>query len=430
MADNIIRAQSRIANEVVAKFEENTRLAKTIKFDNSLFNPADNHGETWTLRRPGKVQTFSSALSARGSVPTVGSAPSYGTYTEPVSQLTITKKFRQAIPVSSQDLTLALTEKQMESRAIIEGAKILARQVDQYLGGLMVAGSSQVIGAVGTPATGTSLLDNFVKAGARLDDRNITMGDRWAIIPQAVRTNLVSANRTLFNPSKKIADIWETAQIGEFSGLGFAASSLLPSDKVVAPAHAITVDGANQSAGTVWGQTWTLNVSGTAGEVVAAGTLFKLTNSGTDINYVVPDVFTDLGQAMTFRTLTSVTLDGSGKGALIVTEPLHYSVDSTGASTNGYQNASALPVNGATITILNAVMSSAPSLVFDDMAVVGCSPKIKVPEEIWSKQIELDNGLNVTFIKTVDPLNLTRIYEMQCMIGLGIPFPEGIVTVY
>lgn len=429
MADNVIRAQTRIANEVAFRFEENTKLAKAIKFDNSLFNPADNHGETWTLRRPGKVATASAVLSARGSFPTVGAAPSYGNYTEPTAQLTITRKFRQAIPVSSQDLTLAITGKQMESRGILEGAKILARQVDQYLGGLMIAGSSQVLGTPGTPSTGSTALDQFVAAGALLDDRNVTMGERYAVIQQSMRQQLVTANRTLFNPNKKIADIWGTAQIGDFAGMGFASSSLLPGDKVTAPAHAITVDGAGQSAGAVWTQTWNLNIAGTTGEVVAAGTLFKITNTATDINWCIPDTFQDSGRVAVFRTLTDVTIADS-KGTLVCTEPLIGPLTGAGGSTNGYQNVTALPANGATITLLNAVASAKPSLVFDDSSVIGCSPIISVPEEIWSKDIKLDNGLNIKFIKTVDTLNLTRIYELQCMVGLGIPLPEGIATVY
>lgn len=429
MADNVIKAQTRIANEVAFQFEENTRLARAIKFDNSLFNPADNHGETWTLRRPGKVATFQSSLAARGAFPTVGSAPTYGNYTEPTAQLTITKKFRQAIPVSQQDLTLAITGKQMESRAILSGAKTMARQIDQYLGGLMIAGASQVIGTPGTYSTGTALLDRFVEAGALLDDRNVTMGDRYAIIPQAVRQSLVSANRSLFNPNKKIADIWGSAQIGDFAGLGFAASSLLPSDRAVAPASAVTVSGAGQSAGTVWAQTWSLVLAGTNGQVVRAGSLITLTNAGTPINWCVPDTFQDSGRIAVFRVLADATFSG-GLATVTLTEPLIGPLDGSGNSTNGYQNVTALPVNGATVAFLNSVTTTTPSLVFDDTAVVGCSPKIHVPESIWSKQITMDNGLNLTFIKTVDPLNLTEIFELQAMVGLGIPLPEGILTAY
>lgn len=429
MADNVIKAQTRIANEVAFQFEENTRLARAIKFDNSLFNPADNHGETWTLRRPGKVSTFQSNLAARGSFPTVGSAPTYGNYTEPTAQLTITKKFRQAIPVSQQDLTLAITGKQMESRGILSGAKIMARQIDQYLGGLMLAGSSQVIGTPGTPSTGTALLDRFVEAGALLDDRNVTMGDRYAIIPQSVRQNLVSANRTLFNPNTKIAEIWKSAQIGDYAGIGFAASSLLPSDRATAPASAVTVSGAGQSAGTVWAQTWSLNVAGTTGQIVRAGSLITISNSGTVINWCIPDTFQDSGRPAVFRVLADATFAGSA-ATLTLSEPLIGPLDGSGNSTNGYQNVTALPANGATITFLNSVATATPSLVFDDTAVVGCSPKIHVPDGIWSKSMTMDNGLNLTFIKTVDPLNLTEIFELQAMVGLGIPLPEGILTAY
>lgn len=432
MATNVIRAQTRIANDAFFEFEFGGEFLQHVEFHNEDFTPAANIGGTYTYRRPGKLQTFQSAPTARGTQPSIGTAPTYGALTEPVFSLTVARKFRQAFVVSQDDLTLALTSKQAVARSAMEAAVALRHQIEQYAGGIMLAGSSQVIGTPGSNSTGATLLSNFTKASDLISRRGLRdKGNRVALVPSfSVQPNVLEAVRGLYNPAPGISKAYEQSKIGRFGNLNFFTSSYLPSDAVnVAGTPTVTVVGAYQNAGAVWTPTWSLIVNSSANLVIPAGTLFSLSNSGTALQWVTADTFTTFGAVATFRTTTDVTLDGSGNGTLVVTEPLIADTTNGTLSTNGYQNVNVNPANGATLTLLNDVATATPSVVFDPRAVVGVSPKISVPDSIWSKTQNI-GGVNVTFIKSADPYNFAEIYELQAMVGFAVGIPEGVVAVY
>lgn len=433
MANNIIRAQTRIANDSFFEFEFAGEFLQHVEFHNEDFKPAANVGGTYTYRRPGKLQTFQSAPAARGTAPTIGTAPTYGAMTEPAFTMTVARKFRQAFVVSQDDLTLALTSKQAVARSAIEAAVSLRHQIEQYAASIALASSSQVIGTPGTPSTGATLLSNFNKASALITRRGLRdKGNRIALVPTfSVQPNLLEAVRGLYNPQAGVSKAYEKAAIGRFGNMDYYSSSFIPSDAVnVAGTPTITVVGAYQNAGAVWTPTWNVAVNSSAGLVIPAGTLFSLSNSGTALQWVTADVFTAFGATATFRTTTDVTLDGSGNGTLVCTEPLiPATIDAGGTVSNGYQNVNAGPANGATLTLLNDVATAYPSLVFDPAAVIGVSPKIAVPDSIWSKTENI-GGINITFIKSADPYNFAEIYELQAMVGFAVGIPEGVCSVY
>jgi len=433
MANNVIRAQTRIANDSFFEFEFAGQFLQHVDFRNEDFKPASNIGGTYTYRRPGKLQTFQSAPAARGTAPSIGTAPTYGALTEPVFTMTVARKFRQAFVVSSDDLTLALTSKQAVARSAMEAAVALRHQIEQYAAGVAIAASSQVIGTPGTPSAGDTLLANFNKASSLISRRGLRdKGNRIAIVPSySVQPELLKAVRGLYNPAGTVSKAFEQAKIGRFGNMDYYESSFVPGDAVnVAGTPTITVTGAYQNAGSVWTPTWNLIVNSSANLAVPAGTLFSLSNSGTALQWVTSDVFTTFGATATFRTVTDVTLDGSGNGTLVVTEPLiPATIDAGGTVSNGYQNVNVGPANGATLTLLNDVATAYPSLVFDPMAIAGVSPKISIPDSIWSKTENL-GGINVTFVKSADPYQFAEIYELQAMVGFAVGIPEGVCTVY
>lgn len=421
---NTIRNQTRIANEAFYEFEQAGTFVKHVGFKSGDFDPASNVGGSYTYRRPGKITTTQSALAAQGSTPTPGSNPGYSDYTEPVFPLVVARKFRQAIAISSQDLTLSLTGKQAYTRGVKPAAQALKRQIELYAAGVAMLASSQVIGTPGTPSTGDTLLNNFNAAASLFTDRGIqNTGGRVALVSPTVKNALLASQRALFNPSGAIGKGFLDGAFSEFGGTSFFETPLLPGDAVVvAGTPALTVSGANQSAGAVWTPTWNLTIAGTADLVIPPGMLFTITNTGL-INWVRPDVFTDSGVRATFRVVTGATLTG-GTGTIVVTEPL------IGPSaSNGYQNVTELPANGATIQILNDVAAASPSLVFDEAAILGVSPIIQVPEQVKVTRENID-GINLAFIQTYDPLNMISIWELQAMVGFAVGLPEAVATVY
>ena len=435
MSTNNIKAQTRIANDAFYEFEFAGEFLQHVEFHNEDFSPAANVGGAYTYRRPGKLSTTATAIAARGTTPTIGSAPTYGKYTEPTFTLVVARKFRQAFALGSQDLTLALTSKQAVARSAIEGAVALRHQIEQYAAGIALASQSQVIGTPGTNTTGATLLANLNKASQLISRRGLRdKGNRVALVPNFSRQpDVLEAMRGLYNPQAQVAKAFSTNDMGKIGNVNYVSTSFLPGDAVtITGTPALTVSGAYQNAGDVWTQTWNLVVTGGAGLsglVVPAGTLFSLSNSGTALQWVTADVFTAFGATATFRTTTDVTLDASGNGTLVVTEPLIANTTDGTIVTNGYQNVNANAANGATLGILNDVASASPIMLFDPAAIVGVSPKIQLPESIWSKTENI-GGINVTFIKSADPYNFSEIYELQAMVGFAVGLPEGIVGVY
>lgn len=427
---NTIKAQTRIANKVFYRFKQAGKFLSKTNFKNEDFKASENVGGAYNYRRPSKVSTVSTATDAIGTVPTVGSAPTYSSYTEPTLQLVVAKKFAQRFVISQQDMTLALTEEQVLSRQVEQGVITMRRQIEAYAAGVAMAGTGQVIGTPGTPATGTTLLENFSKAASLMNNRGLEDdGMRVALVTEAQKVAMETYGRTLFNPTEVISKLFRTGGMGQYSNLNFAHTSLLPGDKVtIASVGSPLVDGAGQSAGAVWTQTWTLVTKGwTSGAVIPAGTLISITNGSTPIAWVVPDTFVSTGTTATFRVVSTVTATG-GAATLTLTEPLIGPLTGAGASTNGYQNVTALPADEAVITVLNNVAAHSPALVFDSNAVLGVSPEIYVPPSIKSKAERID-GISVTFIESADPFNFAPIWEVQAMVGFVDGLPEGVVTV-
>lgn len=427
---NTIKANTRFANKIFYEFKQAGKFLSSVNFHNEDFKPSENVGGAFNYRRPSKSQTFQTAPDALGTVPTVGSAPTYGNYTEPTLQLVVARKFAQRFVISQQDMTLGLTEGQVLSRQVKQGVITLRRQIEAYAAGIAMAGAGQTIGTPGTPATGSTLLENFSKAAALMNNRGLEDdGKRVALVTEGQAVALQTSARSLFNPTDEIAKLFRTGSLGQYANLNFAHTPLLPGDKVtIASVGTPLVNGAGQSAGAVWAQTWTLVTDGwTSGAVIPAGTLITITNGSTPINWVVPDTFVDTGTAAVFRVVSTVTATG-GAATLTLTEPLIGPLTGAGDTTNGYQNVTALPADNATITVINNVASYSPALVFDSNAVLGVSPEIYVPASIKSRTETID-GISVTFIESADPFNYAPIWEVQAMVGFVDGLPEGVVLV-
>lgn len=426
---NTVRAQNRIANAVFFEFEQAGKFLQHVDFKSSDFKPSENVGRSYSYRRPGKLTTFQTAPAARGAGPDVGSVPSYGSYTEPVLTMSIAQKFRQAIAISADDLSMDVTAEQAWSRGIRQGAAAMRRQIETYAAQVAMLGAGQVVGTPGTPSTGTALLDNYIAAAGLMTNRGLDDdGKRIALVPVAQANSLVAVHRTLFNPQSDVSKVFRGGikALGQVGGLNFGETSLLPSDQIATGSYGTpVVNGANQSAGSVWAQTWSMITSGWApNQVIPAGALASISNAGDPIRWVVPDVFTDTGVTATFRVVSTVTATAGGAATLTLTEPL---IGPTG--TNGYQNVTALPANGATITLLNAVAAARPGLVMHSGSVLGASTAVKVPDNLYSKTEEVD-GVKLTLVKTYDPFNLSQIWELQALVGFVAGIPEGLVTVH
>jgi len=420
---NTFGKQTLVQKEAFYQFSQTGKISQNIDWRSDDFTPSENIGGSKTYRRPARVQTSRRTVLTDGSVP-VG-AQTLTSFSEPLVTLNITQAFEANLGISLDDATFALSKEQVITRHLAPAARKLRNQIDTYLGQVALLYSGNVVGNPASPSTGSAARDVFASAQELLNSRGREDdGDSVAIVSEKLSTQLTVGQLALFNPNKAVEKLYRKGLMGEFAGFDFYRSPLLPSDRVTATGT-VTVNGANQSAGAIWTQTWNLITAGWNSATVPAGTKIRISNSGTPINWVHPDTFVDSGIAATFTVTQTATVTG-GAATLVLSEPLV----GPGQSPDAYQNVTAIPANGATITIVSSATAPQASLVFDRKAIIGASPKIALPKNLDSQAQENINGINVAIIESHDPYTLSKIHIMKAYVGAVVYLPEFVASVY
>jgi len=431
MANNLSRVQNKVSKEIFFQFSQTGKISQNIEFRNDMISAQENTGATVVLRRPTMVDVTQTAFNAglydASSTVTPAPIPSAPTYTaiqDATIQLTVSQKFTVNLNRSLDELAVNMSSEQANERVIKPAVRRLRRLVDQYIGSLALLGSGQVVGTPGSYSA-TPLTQYAIAAGV-LNNRGLAPEDpRVALTPEAVGVTLQTSQQALFNPGRSIDKLYTQGLMGEYSGLDFFRTPLLPTDPALAAQSGVTTTAA-QAGGTVWTPTFTVAITGlTAGlngsSTGLVGRLVSFSNAGTPVRFVNPDLKIDTGITATFVVVSHTTVSGTAC-TLTLSECL--------VSSGPYQNVTAGISSGATVTFLNSTASSTPGLVFAKNAIVGISPKFNLPTGLdYSAQEEV-NGINIAIIESHDPYTFTKIHAIQCMIGAAVVIPEGLVRVY
>lgn len=430
MANNLSRVQNKVAKEIFFQFSQTGQISKNIEFRNELISAQDNTGATVVLRRPTMVdvnqQAFTPGLydAANQIVAPIPSAPTYTTINDAGVPLTVSQKFIVNLNRSLDECTVNMSSEQATERVIRPAVLRLRRLVDQYVGKLALLQAGQIIG---TPSSYSATpLTQYANAAALLNNRGLDPAyDRAAITPESVGVTLQTSQQTLFNPQRNVEKLYREGTMGQYSGLDFYRSPLLPTDPSLVAQSGVTTTAA-QTGSTLWTPTFTVAITGlTAGlngsSTALVGSIVSFANTGVAIRWVNPDLKTDTGTTATFVVVAHTTITSTAC-TLTLSEPL--------ISTGAYQNVTTGITSGATVTFLNATTTTTPGLVFAKNAIVGVSPKFNLPSGLdYSAQEEVD-GINVAIIESHDPYTFTKIHAIQCMIGAAAVIPEGLVRVY
>lgn len=447
---NLIKTQNLVRKYLELDWEDQKGLKEKIEWRSDEFDPADNPGDTITLRRPTQLKSTATAYGQDYSLPGVTQPPvGYQSMADVTVPLKITQRLETNLQYSIEDLSTRFTPEQIRERYLNSALTEMHAKLDNFLASTMSLSSGQVIanvsastgfsnlGTAVTASTGNGLLAGLAAGQGLLNARGASPSGkgRYAVMNESAQGVLNLAQLTNFNPQKTVSDIYNSGEMGDFAGFSVSRSPLLPTTGAVATYGSPTVNGANQglhstvggiNPGTgVWAQTWSLVTSGwTANVAIPAG--LKIAISG--VNWAQTHLKTDTGVTASFVVVSATTATAGGAATLVLAEPLIYT---GGSITDSYQNVTAAPANGATITVLNPSVLR-PSFAFHKSAVLAASPEIRLTAEMKRRgSYTMDfGGFNLAYISDVWPGTNQTIGKLVCFVGATVLMPEWVTEIY
>ncbi len=272
--------------------------------------------------------------------------------------------------------------------------------------------------------------DDIAQADSLMNENGVQMNDRYIALSSRDYNNMASNLAGRQTVAGKVLTAYDKANVGNISG--FEAFKLDYAYRLAAKAGTgVTVNGANQyhtpaatstattgEVSNVDNRYQSLAITVTSG-TVAVGDCFTI----ADVYSVHPITKQSTGQLKTFRIVEIVS--GAGGTGTVKISP---AIVSNGGSTNAeaqYQNVSATPANGATITFLNTVAGYANPFWFKD-SIELLPGRIPVPTDSGAAVLRAttDNGVEVVMQKFYD-INTQNIkYRWDTLFGVVNTNPE------
>jgi hypothetical protein len=289
----------------------------------------------------------------------------------------------------------------------------LAQEIDSRCALFAYQNTNNIAGVLGTTPTSMATYSR----GRTLLKENAcpwTGAQRKMIIsPQMLETG-VQANLAAFNPPSEIAKEFRDGEIGQYAGSTWHESMSLYSHTAGTWAGSVTVNGAGQSGST-------LTITATAGDTFKQGDVFGLDSTlTTQVNNANPSTRRSTGRIKYFVVTAPLTAVGGGTDVISIYPPISGPGDQ-------YQNVTALPGNGATLTLFPGTTSpngksGVNGLNFSKDAFALISAPLEMPsavEPISFMKRDPKTGVAIRLVGAWDQ-NLSRItYRFDTMIGYG-----------
>lgn len=291
-------------------------------------------GTTLNIRRPARYTTSS------------GAALGIQDFTESSVALLVNSQQHVDTNFTSQELTLSLDE--FSRRVLKPKMAALANKIDYD--GLTLYQS--VHNTVGTPGTTPASAATILAAGRKLNEEAAPMDDdRALIIDSAANASMVDTLKGLFQSSDKIADQYESGNMGMALGFKWSIDQNVNTHTVGPLGGTPLIAGAGQGTSSGYAATTSLVTDGwtaAAANRLKAGDVITIAN----VFAVNPQSRTSTGQLRQFVVTADVSSDGSGNLTAVI---------SPAVITGGqFQNVNSVPADNAAITVLGAANTVTP----------------------------------------------------------------------
>ena len=349
-------------------------------------------------------------------------------YADESVTLTVDQHDQVGCEFANDDMTLSMDD--FAGRFLAPALVPLANSVDSFI----LGGFGQVWNATGTPgtlaATDTPFLDakNLLFINAAMISLDLTM-----LVTGKASARLSSGLATRFNPPSEISDLYlkgmmaggMKGSMGRALGWCFFEDQNMPNFTTGAWAGASpTVSGANQTGSNILTTGWTATITGLGAQydvVQFAG-----------VYYVNPVTYANTGELMNFTLTAAVNSAGDTTATLPISPPIIVSGKG--------QTVSNSPASGAAVTVWgNATMSQVASKVTTqnlgwqpEAITLACVDLMMADEGEGVKMTRVaddDLGLSLTFTRSFDPRQFSRVSRVDILYGMQYLRPEHVVRI-
>jgi hypothetical protein len=308
---------------------------------------------------------------------------------------------------NTQDLTLAITD--YSERYIRPAAMALANQVDADLMALY----DDLWNWVGTPGEIINGFPDFAKGPQRLDEMSVPQNDRFAVLSPADKWGLIGSKTDLFDPVM-VRSAFEMAKLGRVGGVDCFMGQNVVRHTVGVATGSPDVLGADQN-------TAYLTSGGTNSQSLITD---GWTNDTAGI-LKAGDVFTIAGvKAVNEKSKATLSFDQQfvarndvNSGAS--TGPATFTVSPAIITAGPYQTVSAVPADGADITVLGTGGTTYDqSMVFHKNTFGLVMVPLKVPQGVPFGTRLSSNGLSIRVIKSYDNITDEETIRLDVLYGV------------
>lgn len=312
---------------------------------------------------------------------------------------------------SSSDLTLTID--QYSERYMMPAMEALANEVDYDLTSLY----DDVNNEVGTPGTTPNAFSYMADTMQRLDELGVPGNMRSIVLDPAAHWSMADALSGKYNPGM----VNDTVRKGF---LGRVANADVFMDQNIR-IHTVGAHGGtpltNYGTAAAEGMTTLVTDGWTASTtVLKAGDAFTV-GSVYEVSPIKGQTYSYLKQ---FVSLTDVTSDASGNATITI-----YPSGDSGPglrSSGAYKNCSALPADGAAITVVGTASTNYPqNLGFHRNAFGLVVCPLEMPHGVWGQRVtHKGTGLSIRVLKDYDIDNDEEIVRLDILYGVKTIHPD------
>lgn len=406
---NTLLTVSQITNEALMVLENELTFSADVdrQYDDQFAVAGGKIGATLNIRRPARF------------VGTEGPALAVEDFNETSIPLTLTTQFHVDTQFTTQDLALSMDA--FSDRVIKPKVAAIANKIDRD--GLLMA-TNNVGNIVGTPGTTPNQLLTYLDAAAYLDSEGAPRrGDRAVVLAPFMSPAIVDSLKGLFVPSDRIGEQYQTGLMGRDSGgMNWKQDANVVSQTFGSwntTAGTITVNGGGQGLATGWARTSTIKISSTAAGVLNEGDCISFAG----VYGVNPQSRQSYGKLRNFVVTSAVTL-ANGNTSVTIQPALIYG--------GQFQNVSASPANGSTVTPFNIATGTANAVVspqailYHKNAFTMAMADLPLPEGVVfaGRAADKDVGLSIRIVRQYTINNDSIPGRLDVLYGWGVLYPE------
>ena len=386
---NTILTPDEITKNAVAVLHEELQLVNKVdrQYDSSFAKANAKIGDTLRIRKPAQFTVSDGATLVNQD------------FTEEQVSLAVATQKHVSTEFGTDELTLELDA--FESRVTKPAMSRLAAEIETVT-------AQNLYSQVGNYIFNGSGLNwkNSVQAGALMTQNLAPMDARCMMVDPMTQVEILDNTKGLFQSAEQIKKQYEKGIIGRTGGFDWYETTYNPS-LVIGADVAGTVNDTYAAGET------TITLAGFGnGQVIAQGSV--LTIAG--VYMIQPETKKVYGNLKGIPVLAAATADGAG--AVTVTIPAMY-------ATTAIQNVSALPANGAAVTLVGSADSTLrTSMAFHNKFATFVGADLWVPQGVNMASKSTFEGITLRMVSQYDINSDKAPVRFDVIFGSQVIRPE------